>query len=181
MDVGTWNSVLELSEKFSKEPLSFQHVIREKEPSSTTESNKNLLGGAYKQPNKSLISFINKVKKAKAIRREIKPWGFYSIILMSENFLIKYLFINPLSCTSKQFHRYRDEYHIVLSGVGYVSLGDKEYSVLKDHVIEIPREVSHRIENRSASFSLEIVEFQIGEHLSDNDIVRLDDVYGRIW
>ncbi|MFJ5423350.1 hypothetical protein ACIPNH_01360 [Wolbachia endosymbiont of Drosophila barbarae] len=43
----------------------------------------------------------------------------------------------------------------------------------------MPREVSHRIENRSTSFPLEIVEFQIGEHLSDNDIVRLDDVYGR--
>ncbi len=113
LDIGTWNLVLELSEKFSKEPVSFQHVIREKEPVSTTESNKNLLGGAYKQLNKSLISFINKVKKAKAIRRKIKPWGFYTIILMSENFLIKYLFINPLSCTSKQFHDYRDEYHIV--------------------------------------------------------------------
>ncbi len=46
-------------------------------------------------------------------------------------------------------------------------------------MIEIPREVSHRIENRSTSSPLEIVEFQIGEHLSDNDIVRLDDVYGR--
>nr|WP_250296148.1 sugar phosphate nucleotidyltransferase [Wolbachia endosymbiont of Oedothorax gibbosus] len=171
LDVGTWNSVLELSEKFSKEPLSFQHVIREKEPASTTESNKNLLGGAYKQPNKSLISFINKVKKVKAIRKEVKPWGFCSIILMSENFLIKYLSINPLSCTSKQFHHYRDEYHIVLSGVGYVSLDDKEYAIVKDHMIEIPRKVSHRIENRSTSFPLEIVEFQIGEHLSDNDIV----------
>jgi mannose-1-phosphate guanylyltransferase/mannose-6-phosphate isomerase len=101
LDVGTWNSVLELSEKFSKEPASFQHVIREKEPVSTTESNKNLLSGACKQPNKSLISFIHKVKKVKVIRKEVKPWEFCSIILMSENFLIKYLFINPLSCTSK--------------------------------------------------------------------------------
>ncbi|WP_434732613.1 sugar phosphate nucleotidyltransferase [Wolbachia endosymbiont of Zygogramma bicolorata] len=176
LDVGTWNSVLELSEKFTS---SFRHVTKKREPVSTTESNKNLLGGAYKQPNKSLISFINKVKKAKAIGREIKPWGFCSIILIGENFLIKYLFINPLSCTSKQFHHYRDEYHIVLSGVGYVSLGDKEYAIVKDHMIEIPREVSHRIENRSTSSPLEIVEFQIGEHLSDNDIVRLDDVYGR--
>ncbi|WP_341823196.1 hypothetical protein [Wolbachia endosymbiont (group A) of Clivina fossor] len=63
-------------------------------------------------------------------------------------------------------------------GIG-ISLGDKEYAIVKDHMIEIPREVSHRIENRSTSSPLEIVEFQIGEHLSDNDIVRLDDVYGR--
>ncbi|WP_395462906.1 sugar phosphate nucleotidyltransferase [Wolbachia endosymbiont of Cantharis cryptica] len=180
LDVGTWNSVLELSKKFSKEPVSFQQATRKKEPVFMTEGHaRNLLSRACKQPNKSLISFINRVKKVKAIRKEVKPWGFYSVILMGENFLIKYLFINPLSCTSKQLHHYRDEYHIVLSGVGYVNLGNKTHAIVKDHVIEIPREVSHRIENRSTSSPLEIVEFQIGELLSDNDIVRLDDIYGR--
>ncbi|NSX83274.1 cupin domain-containing protein [Wolbachia endosymbiont of Atemnus politus] len=180
MDVGTWNSVLELSRRFSKKLLSFQHVTEKKEPVLTTESDaKNSLGRIYKRPNKSLIPFVNRVKEAKPIRKEAKPWGFYSVILMGENFLIKYLFMNPLSCTSKQFHHYRDEYHIVLSGVGYVNLGNKTRAIATNYVVEIPRKVSHKIENRSASFPLEIVEFQIGELLSDNDIVRLDDVYGR--
>ncbi|MDG7053275.1 MAG: cupin domain-containing protein [Wolbachia endosymbiont of Alcedoecus sp.] len=180
MDVGTWNSVLELSKRFSEELMPFQHVTRQKEPVLTTESDaKNLLSRACKQPDKSLMPFISKVRKAKAIRKEIKPWGFCSVILMGENFLIKYLFISPLSCTSKQFHHYRDEYHIVLSGAGYVNLGNKTRAIAANHVVEIPRKVSHRIENRSANFPLEIVEFQVGELLSDNDIVRLDDVYGR--
>nr|WP_255586105.1 hypothetical protein [Wolbachia endosymbiont of Mansonella perstans] len=52
-------------------------------------------------------------------------------------------------------------------------------AIATNHVVEILRKVSHRIENRSANFPLEIVEFQVGELLSDNDIVRLDDVYGR--
>nr|WP_250778668.1 phosphomannose isomerase type II C-terminal cupin domain [Wolbachia pipientis] len=146
----------------------------------TTESDaKNLLSRACKQPDKSLMSFISKVREVKAIRKEIKPWGFCSVVLMGEDFLVKYLFINPLSCTSKQFHHYRDEYHIVLSGAGYVNLGNKTRAIAANHVVEIPRKVSHRIENRSANFPLEIVEFQVGELLSDNDIVRLDDVYGR--
>jgi len=183
MDVGTWNSVLELSRRFGKEPVSFQHVTRKKGPVLTTESNtKNLLSRVCKQQsvlNKSLMSFINKVKEAKAIRKEIKPWWFCSVVLMGENFLIKYLFINPLSCTSKQFHHYRDEYHIVLSGAGYVNLGNKTRVIATNHVVEIPRKVSHRIENRSANFPLGIVEFRVGELLSDNDIVKLDDVYGR--
>ncbi|KLT22263.1 mannose-1-phosphate guanylyltransferase [Wolbachia endosymbiont of Armadillidium vulgare str. wVulC] len=180
MDVGTWGSVLELSKRFSKNLESFQPIIKGREPVLMTENDaKNLLSRVYKRPNKSLMLFINKVKEAKPIRKEIKPWGFYSIVLMGTDFLIKYLFINPLSCTSKQFHHYRDEYHIILSGVGCVSLDDKTYAIAKNHVIEIPRKVLHRIENKSTSFPLEIVEFQVGKFLSDSDIVRLDDVYGR--
>ncbi|RDD35647.1 Alginate biosynthesis protein AlgA [Wolbachia endosymbiont of Cylisticus convexus] len=180
MDVGTWGSVLELSKRFSKNLESFQPIIKGREPVLMTENDaKNLLSRVYKRPNKSLMLFINKVKEAKPIRKEIKPWGFYSVVLMGKDFLIKYLFINPLSCTSKQFHHYRDEYHIILSGVGCVSLDDKTYAITKNHVIEIPRKVFHRIENKSTSFPLEIVEFQVGKFLSDSDIVRLDDVYGR--
>nr|WP_232503118.1 phosphomannose isomerase type II C-terminal cupin domain [Wolbachia endosymbiont of Cimex lectularius] len=169
MDVGTWNAVLELSKRFDKEPVSFQHVTGKKEQNFTAESSaKNLLSRACKQPDKSLMSFISKVKEAKAIRKEIKPWGFCSVVLMGENFLIKYLFISPLSCTSRQFHCYRDEYHIVLSGAGYINLGKKTCGIATNHVVEIPRKVSHRIENRSANFPLEIVEFQVGELLSEN-------------
>lgn len=89
MDVGTWNSVLELSKKFNKELMPFQHVTRQKEPVLTTESDaKNLLSRACKQPDKSLMSFISKVREAKAIRKEIKPWGFCSVVLIGENFLV---------------------------------------------------------------------------------------------
>ncbi|OWZ25168.1 hypothetical protein [Wolbachia endosymbiont of Wuchereria bancrofti] len=62
IDVGTWSSVLGLSKKFDKEPVSSQYVTREKEPILATEGDaENLLGKAYKQrnvSNKSLISFI---------------------------------------------------------------------------------------------------------------------------
>ncbi|WCR54071.1 MAG: Alginate biosynthesis protein AlgA [Wolbachia endosymbiont of Ctenocephalides orientis wCori] len=114
------------------------------------------------------------------VRKEIKPRGFYSTILMCEGFLVKYLFINPLSCTSKQIHRFRDEYHIVLSGIGHITLEDKTYVVEKNQSIEVLRNISHRIENRSKDYPLEIIEFQVGEHLSEDDIVRLDDTYGRV-
>ncbi|WP_265024950.1 MULTISPECIES: sugar phosphate nucleotidyltransferase [unclassified Wolbachia] len=180
MDIGTWSSVLELSKRFSENLVSFQHVTKGREPVLMTENDaKNLLGRVYKRPSKSLMLFINKVKEVKPIRKEVKPWGFYSVVLMGKDFLIKYLFINPLSCTSKQFHHYRDEYHIILSGVGCVSLDDKTYAITKNHVVEIPRKVFHKIENKSTRFPLEIVEFQVGKFLSDNDIVRLDDIYGR--
>ncbi|AWW50883.1 hypothetical protein ASM33_08385 [Wolbachia endosymbiont of Folsomia candida] len=159
----------------------YSNVFEERRRASTTKLPSEI--GLCKRsnvPSKSLMSFINKIKKETVVKKEIKPWGFYSIILIGKNFLIKYLFINPLSCTSKQFHNYRDEYHIILSGAGYVSVGNKVHSITQSHMIEIPRNVSHRIENRSENSPLEIVEFQIGEHLSDDDIVRLDDVYGRI-
>ena len=170
-DVGTWSAILELSNKFNKEPPSF------------IESNKlnNITNNVEPLPNKSLASFINKIKQVKAmIKREIRPWGFYSTILTNENFLVKYLFINPLSCTSNQIHRFRDEHHIVLSGIGHITLEDKIHIVEKNHAIEAPRNISHRIENKSKSCPLEVLEFQVGEYLSDSDIVRLDDIYGRV-
>lgn len=178
MDVGTWNAVLELSEKFDRPT---QHSLREDQKCFVNKPNNIKLARKQQNvPSKSLISFVNKIKKVKVVKKEIKPWGFYSIILIGGNFLIKYLFVNPLSCTSKQFHNYRDEYHIILSGVGYVSVDDKVHAITQNHMVEIPRNVSHRIENRSANSPLEIVEFQMGEYLSDNDIVRLDDIYGRM-
>nr|WP_246168463.1 phosphomannose isomerase type II C-terminal cupin domain [Wolbachia endosymbiont of Ctenocephalides felis wCfeT] len=122
---------------------------------------------------------MSKIKEMKKVTKEIKPWGFCSTILTGENFLVKYLLINPSNCTSKQFHNYRDEYHVVLSGTGCITLDDTVHTVEKDSVIEIPRNVSHRIENRSKDSPIEIVEFQVEEFLSDNDIVRLDDMYGR--
>ncbi|QOD38822.1 hypothetical protein ID128_02445 [Candidatus Wolbachia massiliensis] len=120
VDVGTWNSILELNKKLNKERVPFQQVTKRKKLVSVTQvaegNAKNLLSRVCELqniPNKSLISFIHRIKEVKAIRKEVKPWGFCSIILMGENFLIKYLLINPLSCTSKQLHHYRDEYHIV--------------------------------------------------------------------
>lgn len=165
IDIGTWNAILELSWRFNKKPITEPHKL-----SDTTNA----------VANKNLASFINKIKQIKMVRKEIKPWGFYSTILMCEGFLVKYLFINPLSCTSKQIHRFRDEYHIVLSGIGHITLEDKTYVVEKNQSIEALRNISHRIENRSKDCPLEIIEFQVGEHLSEDDIVRLDDTYGRV-
>ncbi|MCA4774779.1 hypothetical protein IHO40_01150 [Wolbachia endosymbiont of Mansonella ozzardi] len=78
-------------------------MTRKKEQNLTAESSaKNLLSRACKQPDKSLMLFISKVREVKAIRKEIKPWEFCSVILMGENFLIKYLFMSRLSCASRQ-------------------------------------------------------------------------------
>lgn len=52
-------------------------------------------------------------------------------------------------------------------------------ALLARKLIEIPKNIAHRIENKNTDFPLEIIEFQVGNHLSDSDIVRLDDIYGR--
>lgn len=185
MDVGTWNAVLKLSgergnllytksTQCENKDFFLNEINYAKQLPLKLELQKN---GVL---HKSMISFIQKIKSMKILKKEFRPWGFFYVILIGENFLIKYLFVNPSSCTSKQLHLYRNEYHIILSGVGHVSVSDKIYTVVKNHTIEIPRNVSHRVENRSSNLPLEIIEFQEGEYLSDNDIVRLDDIYGRI-
>ncbi|HCE59457.1 MAG TPA: mannose-1-phosphate guanyltransferase [Wolbachia sp.] len=180
MDIGTWNAVLELNKR--KNCFFLRSTLHEdkgcflgnmKQLSEVIELRKRSISS------QSLMSFINKVKNMAVIKKEIRPWGFFDVILTGENFLVKRLFIDPLSCTSKQFHNHRDEYHIVLSGIGHITLDEKIHTVVQNHLIEIPRNVAHRIENKNTDFPLEIIEFQIGEHLSDSDIVRLDDIYGR--
>ncbi|WP_333024007.1 phosphomannose isomerase type II C-terminal cupin domain, partial [Wolbachia endosymbiont of Pentidionis agamae] len=136
----------------------------------------------YKQIilNSSILSLISKVKKLRPIRQEYKPWGFYKVVLIRPGFLIKYLIVNPLSCTSKQIHQYREEHIIVISGVGIISLQSEVNIVKRNHTITIPKHAVHRIENRSGQIPLEIVEIQVGSYLSESDIIRLEDIYCRV-
>lgn len=175
IDVGTWNSVLILRDQVKCSSSSHDCLCE--------EDGEFVLEQISENPHvlsKSLISFINNIKRVKVIHTEYKPWGFFNVILVGQNFLVKYLFINPLSCTSQQLHNYRNEYHIILSGIGHISLGIKTYILEQNDIITIPKNTYHRIENKDKKEPLEIVEFQTGSYISEDDIVRLDDIYGRV-
>ncbi len=110
----------------------------------------------------------------------IRPWGFYSVIMKSKNFLIKYLYINPASATSMQLHKHRSEYYTILSGTAHVTLNDKVNVISQNEVIKISQLDMHRIENKDSENAVKIIEIQIGDYISENDIVRFADIYGRV-
>ena len=108
-----------------------------------------------------------------------KPWGGYYILDVSAQEKVKRLVVNPGSRTSLQIHHYRSENWTIVKGKAKVTLNNTSYHLDKSGSIYIPIGATHRVENIGDD-DLEIIEVQIGSILSENDILRLEDDYGRV-
>ena len=106
-----------------------------------------------------------------------RPWGSYQVIHRGASYLVKLIVVAPFSRTSLQYHDHREEIWVVSSGVlrSPESGGHGTGSVL-----HVGRREVHRIENPTAE-PLVLVEVQIGDYLSEDDIVRLEDDYARCF
>ena len=109
---------------------------------------------------------------------ENKPWGSFINIFKDQNCRVKKLIVMPGEALSLQLHQYRSEHWIVIKGKARVTIGDKIFNLEKDQSIYIPKKVPHRLENPDDEV-LEVIEIQIGEYLEEDDIIRLEDKYGR--
>lgn len=108
-----------------------------------------------------------------------RPWGYYEIISQSNNSLTKLITVNSMQKLSLQSHNYRSEHWIVVEGNATVILEDKKYKLEIGKHIEIPVKAKHSLENMEKQ-ELKIIEVQIGSILSEDDIIRYKDIYGRI-
>lgn len=115
-----------------------------------------------------------------SFHREVyRPWGKYDAIDQDEHFLVKRISINPGAKLSVQMHHHRAEHWIVVSGTAKVTKGDETLLLTKNQSTYIPIGELHSLEN-SGEVLLEIIEVQSGAYLSENDIVRFEDRYGRV-
>ena len=87
--------------------------------------------------------------------------------------------INSGQRLSLQTHKHRDEQWVIAKGTAKVTIGDQITTLGKGQSTEVPRTIQHRIENISDIDSLEIIEVQIGDYIDEEDIIRLEDDYGR--
>lgn len=108
-----------------------------------------------------------------------RPWGWYASTFAVEGFKTKVFVVNPKQRLSLQSHEHRKELWSIVSGEGICTVDEKQFNVAKDSFVVIPQGAKHRIENTSASDNLVISEVQIGGILSEEDIVRYYDDYGR--
>ena len=109
---------------------------------------------------------------------ENRPWGKFENILINKNLKIKKILVNPKSKLSKQFHHFRSEHWFITKGKGFVFKDGKIQEIKKGQSIDIPKKCIHFIENRSEK-KLIFIEIQMGTYLGEDDIIRLDDIYGR--
>lgn len=108
-----------------------------------------------------------------------RPWGTYTVLEEGERFKIKRIQVKPGGRLSLQMHHHRSEHWIVVSGMARVVNGQHELFVQTNESTYIPAGHQHRLENPGI-LPLVMIEVQSGEYLGEDDIVRFDDVYGRI-
>ena len=111
-------------------------------------------------------------------RKVYRPWGAYDSIDMGERFQVKRITVNPGAALSLQMHHHRAEHWIVVSGTAEVTRGEETLLLSENQSTYIPLGVTHRLRN-PGKVPLELIEVQSGSYLGEDDIVRLEDVYGR--
>jgi mannose-1-phosphate guanylyltransferase/mannose-6-phosphate isomerase len=108
-----------------------------------------------------------------------RPWGAYSVLEESTKFKIKRIEVKPGAALSLQMHHHRSEHWIVVSGMAKVTNGDYVMLVSVNESTYIPAGHKHRLENPGV-LDLVMIEVQCGDYLGEDDIVRFEDVYGRV-
>jgi mannose-1-phosphate guanylyltransferase/mannose-6-phosphate isomerase len=111
-------------------------------------------------------------------RQVFRPWGSYDSVDEGEGFQVKRLIVNPGGVLSLQMHHHRAEHWVVVRGTARVTRGKDTYLVHENESTFIPQGEVHRIEN-PGKVPLHVIEVQSGSYLGEDDIVRLEDTYGR--
>jgi mannose-1-phosphate guanylyltransferase/mannose-6-phosphate isomerase len=114
-----------------------------------------------------------------SLHREVfRPWGSYDRIESGARFVVNRLRISPGASQSLQLHHHRAEHWVVVSGTARITRGDDVFLLEENQSAFIPIGVTHRIEN-PGKIPVHLIEVQSGSYLGDDDIVRLEDQYGR--
>ena len=116
--------------------------------------------------------------EAVAHNRNYRPWGFYEVLIQSERFQVKRIVVTPGHRLSLQKHYHRAEHWVVVSGSGIVTRDDEELMVRENESVYLPLGCTHRLSN-PGRIPLTLIEVQSGSYLGEDDIVRLEDTYGR--
>ncbi|MGQ4005582.1 mannose-1-phosphate guanylyltransferase/mannose-6-phosphate isomerase [Francisellaceae bacterium CB300] len=103
-----------------------------------------------------------------------RPWGSYQTLINISNYKVKKIILNPKSKLSLQKHLLRSEHWVVLAGIANVTIDNKEFQLNPNESSFIGIGQKHRLENQQ-DIPLVIIEVQVGENISEDDIVRFDD------
>lgn len=108
-----------------------------------------------------------------------RPWGYYTCMNSGEGYLTKTICVMPHHKLSVQSHNHRSEHWVVLEGTALVLKDGKEYNVYAGDSIDIPLGAKHSLQN-PYNEELKIIEIQKGDYISEDDIIRYEDCYGRV-
>ena len=112
-------------------------------------------------------------------QHDVRPWGEWTVIDAGAGYVVKRIRVRPGQRLSLQRHRHRDEHWVVVAGTAQVTRGDATFELGAGGTTHIARGETHRVANPGTD-DLVIIEVQLGASLSEDDIERLEDAYGRV-
>jgi mannose-1-phosphate guanylyltransferase/mannose-6-phosphate isomerase len=129
---------------------------------------------------KRVVDRLKAAKRHEAVahNRSYRPWGFYESLIHGDRFQVKRIVVNPGQKLSLQKHYHRAEHWVVVHGVALVTRDGEQVMVRENESIYLPLGCVHRMEN-PGRIPLTLIEVQSGSYLGEDDIVRLEDTYGR--
>lgn len=111
-------------------------------------------------------------------RRVYRPWGWYESVVQGDRFQVKRICVKPKAVLSLQKHYHRAEHWVVVKGIALVEIDGDQRQMTENESTYVPLGAVHRLSN-PGKIPLIIIEVQTGSYLGEDDIVRLEDVYGR--
>ena len=199
-DIGSWSSLWEVVEKDGNGNAVFGDVILIDTKNSLARTDDKLLAVlglddivAVSTKDATIIASRDRVQDARLVVSQLKaaerpewelhrevyrPWGKYDSVDHGERYQVKRITVKPQAKLSLQMHHYRAEHWVVVAGVARVTNGEKTFLLSENESTYIPKGVVHCLEN-PGEVPLEIIEIQSGSYLGEDDIVRLEDKYGR--
>lgn len=200
-DLGSWQSIYDVSKKDEHNNVMIGHVLDEDSKNSFVYASSKLVAtigledivlietedailACNKDKTQDVKKIFDTLKKQNdnthLIHKTVyRPWGFYTVLAQGKGFLTKLIHVNTDQRLSVQSHNHRSEHWVVLSGMAKVVLEGKEHILSAGHSIDIPLKAVHSLQNPYEE-ELEIIEVQLGELLIEDDIVRYEDIYGRV-
>lgn len=200
-DLGTWHSLWIEGKKNQEGNLIYGDVITSETTNSLIYSEKRLLSvvglnniavidtsdallvADYHQSQKIkdlVVKFVNQGRDEAIFHKKVlRPWGWFDIIDVGDGFKVKRIQVNPGASLSLQKHFKRSEHWVVIKGTANVTLGNKNFLINENQSTYIPQGEKHRLANLEDS-PLEIIEVQCGKLVTEDDIERYEDFYGRV-
>lgn len=200
-DVGSWTAVSDISQKDSSGNTLKGDVIVHDVSGSYVDASNRCVGIVglndiivVDTPDALLVAHKNSTQDVKNIYNQLKeqqkechkihttvhrPWGSYTILEEFEGYKVKRIEVKPGASLSLQLHKHRSENWIVTHGIAEVVNGEETLHLRSGESTFIPAGFKHRLTNRGEEM-LTLIEVQTGSYLGEDDIIRLDDIYGRV-
>ena len=200
-DLGSWQSIYDVSKKDENGNVFIGHVLDKDSKNSFVYASSKLVAtigledtiivetedailACKKDQAQNVKHIYDTLKKQNdnthLVHKTVyRPWGFYTVIAQGEGFLTKIIHVNSGQKLSLQSHNYRSEHWVVLTGKAKVSVEGKELILIQGHSVDIPLKAIHSLQNPFDE-GLEVIEVQKGDPLIEEDIIRYEDMYGRV-